>query len=98
MKHISGIGEAAHASLGAALLDVIVNYCAKSGVAFDCPAPPPAPRREPTPTPSRTQAYDAFRLGSSIEQVMSPTARARTPISGYLSDFIVTERPPSIDA
>jgi len=98
MKHISGIGETRHASFGAALLDVIVNYCAKSGIAFDCPPPPPAPRREPSPTPSRTQAYDAFRRGASIEEVMALTARARSTISGYLADFIVTERPRSIDA
>jgi len=98
MKHISGIGETRHASFGAALLDVIVNYCAKSGIALDCPPPPPAPRREPSPTPSRTQAYDAFRRGASIEEVMALTARARNTISGYLADFIVTERPASIDA
>jgi ATP-dependent DNA helicase RecQ len=98
MKHISGIGETRHADFGAALLDVIVNYCAKSGVAFDCPAPPPAPRREPTATPSRTEAYDAFRRGASIEEVMAITERARSTISGYLADFIVTERPPTIDA
>ena len=98
MKHISGIGETRHASFGAALLDVIVNYCAKSGVAFDCPPPPPAPRREPSATPSRTEAYDAFRRGASIEEVMALTARAQSTIAGYLADFIVTERPATIDA
>ncbi|HEX3578321.1 MAG TPA: RQC domain-containing protein, partial [Thermoanaerobaculia bacterium] len=69
MKHVSGIGETRMADFGAALLAVIVNYCAKAGAAFDCPPPPPAPRREPAPTPSRTQAYDAFRRGASIEEV-----------------------------
>jgi ATP-dependent DNA helicase RecQ len=98
MKHISGIGEARFASFGAALLDVITSYCAKSGIAFDCAPPPPAPRREPAPTPSRTQAYDAFRRGASVEEVMAITARARSTIAGYLADFIVTERPPTIDA
>ncbi|HEV7426611.1 MAG TPA: DNA helicase RecQ [Thermoanaerobaculia bacterium] len=98
MKHISGIGEARLASFGAALLDVIISYCAKSGIAFDCPPPPPAPRREPSATPSRTEAYDAFRSGASIEEVMAITDRARSTISGYLADFIVTERPPTIDA
>ena len=98
MKHISGIGETRMTDFGAALLDVILNYCARSGAALDCAAPPPAPRREPAPTPSRTQAYDAFRRGASIEEVMALTARARSTISGYLADFIVTERPPSIDA
>jgi ATP-dependent DNA helicase RecQ len=98
MKHISGIGETRMNDFGAALLNVIVNYCTSSGVAFDCAPPPPAPRREPTATPSRTQAYDAFRRGATIEEVMAMTARARTTIAGYLADFIVTERPASIDA
>src|SRR3954454_21692525 len=87
MKHISGIGETRHADFGAALLDVIVNYCAKSGLAFDCPAPPPAPRREPTPTPSRTQAYDAFRRGASIERSCPspPAPAARSPATSQTS-------------
>jgi ATP-dependent DNA helicase RecQ len=97
MKHVSGIGETRMAEFGAALLTLIVNYCAKSGIPYDCPPPPPAPRREPSPTPSRTQAYDSFRRGASIEEVMAMTARARSTIAGYLADFIITERPATLD-
>jgi ATP-dependent DNA helicase RecQ len=98
MRLISGIGETRLASLGAALLELVLAYCAKSGATFDAPAPPPAPPRQPTSTPSRTEAYDAFRRGTSIEEVRAITEGARSTIAGYLADFIVTERPGKITA
>jgi ATP-dependent DNA helicase RecQ len=98
MRSISGIGEARLATLGPALLTVIRDSCAKSGASFDAPAPPAVPTRQPkTATPGRIQAYDAFRRGAPIDDVMNLTGRARSTIVGYLADFIITEHPDTID-
>jgi ATP-dependent DNA helicase RecQ len=98
MRLVSGIGETRLATLGPMLLDLIRDYCTKSGVTFDAPPPPVAPPRQPkTVTATRTQAYDAFRRGASIEEVMNLTGRAHSTIAGYLADFIMTECPLTID-
>jgi len=98
MRSISGIGEERMAALGPALLAVILESCAKSGATLDAAAsPPPLSRQPKTVTPSRSQAYDAFRRGTLIDDVVKLTGRARSTIAGYLADFIITERPPRID-
>src|SRR5258706_6947543 len=98
MHAISGIGENRLATLGPAVLAVIVDYCKRSGVTLDAPAPLPVPWRQPkTVTPGRIQAFNAFRRGAPIDDVVRLTGRARSTIAGYLADFIITERPPTID-
>lgn len=98
MRTISGIGAMRLSTLGPALLAVIHDYCARSGTTLDAVAPPPVPPRQPkTTTLGRIQAYDAFRRGASIEQVMALTGRAHSTIAAYLADFIITERPETID-
>lgn len=97
MRSISGIGGSRMDSLGPELLATIRDYCAKSGTTLDAAAPPPAPSRQPkTVTPGRSQAYDAFRLGALIDDVVNLTGRARSTIAGYLADFIITEQPRTI--
>ncbi|HXA19203.1 MAG TPA: DNA helicase RecQ [Thermoanaerobaculia bacterium] len=60
MRLISGIGDSRLATLGPALHSVILDYCTKSGLTFDAPAPPPLPPRQPKiVTASRSQAYAA---------------------------------------
>jgi len=98
MRLISGIGDSRLSTLGPALLAIILDYCTKSGVTFDAPAPPPLPARQPKiVTASRSQAYAAFRRGALIDDVVNLTGRARSTITGYLADFIVTERPRTIE-
>jgi ATP-dependent DNA helicase RecQ len=98
MRLISGIGDSRLSTLGPALLSVILDYGTKSGATFDAPPPPPLPPRQPKiVTASRSQAYAAFRRGALIEDVVNLTGRARSTITGYLADFIVTERPRTID-
>ena len=98
MHAISGIGENRLATLGSALLTLIAGYCKRSGVAHDAAAPPAAPWRQPkTVTPERVQAFNAFRRGAQIDDVVNLTGRARSTVAGYLADFITTERPDTIE-
>jgi ATP-dependent DNA helicase RecQ len=98
MHAISGIGENRLASLGPALLALIAGYCNRSGISRDAAAPPPAPWRQPkTVTPERAQAFNAFRRGARIDDVVKVTGRARSTVAGYLADFITTERPNTIE-
>jgi ATP-dependent DNA helicase RecQ len=98
MHAISGIGENRLSTLGSALLAVIDDYCTRSGATRDAPAPPAVPWRQPkTVAPGRIQAFNAFRRGAPIDDVVRLTGRARSTVAGYLADFIITERPGTID-
>ncbi|HXH40357.1 MAG TPA: DNA helicase RecQ [Thermoanaerobaculia bacterium] len=98
MRSISGIGESRLATFGPALLAVILDVCERTGITLNAAAPPPPLSRQPkTATPGRIQAYDAFRRGARIDDVVNLTGRARSTIAGYLADFIASERPDTID-
>jgi ATP-dependent DNA helicase RecQ len=98
MRAVSGIGETRLSTLGPELVAVIRDACAKSGAPLDAHASPPPQSRQPkTVTAGRSQAYDAFRHGGSIDEVADLTGRARSTIAGYLADFIASECPDTID-
>jgi ATP-dependent DNA helicase RecQ len=101
MRYISGIGAAKLSEYGDRILAIIRGHCADRGASMDN-APPPRgeePRRTSTKiNPLRTLAFEQFRQGAAIEDVMHQTGRARSTICDYLAEFVREERPASIAA
>jgi ATP-dependent DNA helicase RecQ len=108
MRYISGIGDAKLRDYGDRFLQIIRQHCTERGVGMDNrSAPRPAVARagdrsttsgSARPNPLRTLAFEQFRQGAAIEDVMHQTGRARATICDYLSEFVREERPKSIAA
>jgi ATP-dependent DNA helicase RecQ len=58
------------------------------------PLPPPAPAK--TMTASKSLAFSLFRLGTSIDDVMTQTGRTRPTVVDYLAEYIRAERPAGV--
>jgi ATP-dependent DNA helicase RecQ len=111
MRQISGVGDTRMSNFGARFLAAIREHCQTHNVAADVTPPPPsaplfaepAPAAERAPASPRVnlvqmQAFDLFRQGAVIEDVMHQTGRKRATVVDYLSDFIRAEKPESIAA
>jgi ATP-dependent DNA helicase RecQ len=99
LRFIYGIGDAKLRDFGSLALAVIDEQCRQRSLGRDQPASPVRPEPEPTssrPNPLRDRAFQLFRQGSAVEDVMHQTGRARGTVFDYLSDFIRAERPASI--
>jgi ATP-dependent DNA helicase RecQ len=102
MRLVYGIGEMKLRAYGERFLDLIVAHCRQHQVELD--NRPPAPKREeprelearPGSTPH--QAFELFKKGASVEEVMRQTARALSTVQNYLCEFIRRERPVSISS
>jgi ATP-dependent DNA helicase RecQ len=97
---VYGIGSRKIEDFGEPLLRCIAEHCAEQGVAMDvavAPVAAPKPAKMSAMTASKSQAFDLFRDKSAIEDVIHQTGRARTTIVEYLCDFIVLEKPASIE-
>ncbi|HMC63679.1 MAG TPA: DNA helicase RecQ [Gemmataceae bacterium] len=103
MRLIYGIGDAKLRDFGARFFDVIAHHCGRRQLTSDNPAASARPREEPRKAsirlnPQRQLAFDLFRRGAAIEDVMRQTGRSRSTIMGYLAQFIREERSVSIAA
>ncbi len=106
LRLVYGVGETKLRELGEPVLALITSYCREHGLATDVAAPRPAPRpapappAEPTaaraPSPIKTMALSLFRLGTSVEDVMHQTKRARPTVMDYLCEFVRTEKPADV--
>jgi ATP-dependent DNA helicase RecQ len=99
MRYISGIGTAKLADYGDRILAIVRGHCADRGISMDNSPAPRAeePRRISTkPNPQRTLAFEQFRQGAALEDVMHQTGRSRSTVCDYLNEFIREERPASI--
>ena len=98
---VYGIGSRKIEDYGEAILRCIAEHCAEHGMPMDAEAAPvvvaPRPAKMSAMTASKAQAYDLFREGSAIEDVVHQTGRARTTVTEYLCDFIVQEKPASVE-
>src|SRR5262249_48917597 len=102
MRLVSGVGDVKLREFGGLFLGVIREHCQKRGLRMDNPAGPARPvepaRASSRPNPQRTLAFQQFRKGAAVEDVMHQTGRARATIMDYLAEFIREERPASIRA
>jgi ATP-dependent DNA helicase RecQ len=97
---VYGIGSRKIEDYGEPILRCITDYCAEHGVAMDVEAAPvitPKPAKMSAMTPSKALAYDLFREGSAIDDVVHQTGKARTTVVEYLCDFIAQEKPASVE-
>jgi ATP-dependent DNA helicase RecQ len=95
---VRGVGQHKRDEYGEAFLRVIHAYCASAGLAVDVDLPAasrgvPAPgvseaARGDGPSLAARAAFDHFRRGASIEEVMRLTGRARSTVAGYLGEFL----------
>jgi ATP-dependent DNA helicase RecQ len=102
MRLIYGVGDVKLRDFGGRFLQAVADFCRAHGLSTDNR---PAPMRSPEPprpssrlNPQRTQAFEEFRQGATIEDVMRRTGRGRSTVVDYLCEFIREQRPASIAA
>jgi ATP-dependent DNA helicase RecQ len=94
-RHVKGVGEHKSADLGPAFVTTISEYCREHAVGQDITLPPPtAITEEPAGrlNTSSIAAFEFFRRGASVEEVMQKMNRARSTVFGYLCDYLRHER------
>jgi ATP-dependent DNA helicase RecQ len=100
MLRVSGVGETKLRKFGERFLEVILGYARQHELPLDNPAAgvvfEERPRGPTRPNPQRTQAFDLFRKGAALEEVMGQIGRARSTVAEYLCDYIREERPASV--
>jgi ATP-dependent DNA helicase RecQ len=100
MHLVYGIGEAKLHEYGERVLHLIAGYCRDNGLPVDVTAPPPRPREPRAPGPQLTArltvAFDLFRQGLVIEDVMHRMSLSRSTVLDYLAQYIRGEKPASI--
>jgi ATP-dependent DNA helicase RecQ len=102
MRLVYGIGESKLRDFGERFLQTINEHCQDRGLTRDqSPTPvqmPAAARPSSRSSPARIRAFELFREGAAVEDVMHQLNRARVTIVDYLCDFVREVRPPSISA
>jgi len=100
LRRVSGVGDFKLKSFGRIFLDAIIDYCRRTGLAIDVPMPKafamPEPPRIGSTSPTKSHAFDLFRRGASIAEVIDKTKMSPSTVNGYLADFILAEKPASI--
>jgi ATP-dependent DNA helicase RecQ len=100
MRLVYGIGDAKLRDLGNRFLAAIDAHCRERRLTRDQASSPfkaPEPRKPlPRPNPVRELAFDLFRKGTVVEDVMHQTGRGRSTVLDYLAEYIREERPASI--
>src|SRR5262249_53397632 len=101
MRYVYGIGEAKLRDFGQRFLEAMDEHCRNRGLTRDQRAAPvrrAAPKPVSRPNPTRDLAFDLFRQGAAVEDVMHQTSRSRATVMDYLCDFIREKRPAAISA
>jgi ATP-dependent DNA helicase RecQ len=103
MRLVYGVGDSKLRDYGETFLTTVRDYCREHGLPLDQPASAPRaeePRKPAAARPNaqRDLAFKLFRKGTSIEEVVRQTGRARATIMEYLADYIREARPKSITA
>jgi ATP-dependent DNA helicase RecQ len=103
LKRISGMGQRKCQDFGAKLLERIIDYAQMQGLSVDnfsddAPSPrPPRPRRDAVdPGAAKGKAFQLFREGCVLEDVMHQTGRSRGTCVDYLAQYIKAERPEDV--
>jgi ATP-dependent DNA helicase RecQ len=107
MRALYGVGDAKLRDYGPRFLAIILAHCQENNVATDVPSQGSPVEEETNPGPRplsgaaalrRERAYELFREGTTLDDVMQQMSLKRGTISEYLADFIRGERPKSIEA
>jgi ATP-dependent DNA helicase RecQ len=105
LRRVPGVGDYRLKSFGLIFVNAIADHCRKTGLATDVPQAKVAPTATKTPAPkegsasaTKSQAFQLFRRGAAIEEVIQKTGMAASTVNGYLADFVLAEKPESIFA
>jgi ATP-dependent DNA helicase RecQ len=92
MHLVYGIGEVKLRDFGETILQLIQQHCQSRNLSMDVSAKPvrhdSAPRTSNRPNPQRDQAFELFRQGAVVEDVLHQTGRGRATVVDYLCEFI----------
>jgi ATP-dependent DNA helicase RecQ len=89
-SHVNGVGDKKLEDFGDTFVTVIAEYCRANQIAMDVASPtvPPRPPVASGVNQSALPAFEFFRNGASIEEVMSKLNRARSTVLSYLSEYL----------
>ncbi|MCC6491447.1 MAG: DNA helicase RecQ [Pirellulales bacterium] len=98
--NVRGVGEHKRDQYGQQFVDAILAYCAQHGLSVDVrPANSSEFRHAPDEALKRTRgpaaaaaAWDYFRSGVGVDEVVQRTSRARSTVVGYLTQLIAQEQ------
>ena len=93
-RSVRGVGDRKQADLGGRFVALIAAYCKEHQLT----SANETRRTNPAADAVRSQAYDMFGQGRSLDEVAAATGRATGTVSGYLEDYIDEHRPGSIEA
>ena len=100
LRRVSGVGDHRLKTFGTLFLLAIVDHCRQIGLPTDVPMPKavaaPTTVRPGGNSVAKSHAFELFRRGASIDDVILQTKMARSTVSGYLYDFVLAEKPASI--
>jgi ATP-dependent DNA helicase RecQ len=100
MRLLSGISDTKLNDVGSNFLGVIALHCEQRKLARDVAVPAPTTSFEPQlvarPGSTPYRAFQLFREGASIDEVMAETNKVSGTVHNYLHDFILREKPASI--
>ncbi|HEX7150198.1 MAG TPA: DNA helicase RecQ [Thermoanaerobaculia bacterium] len=95
LRGIGGIGEIRLRDFGADLLRILDEHCTARTLGRDVPLLTRAPRartRTPKTTAAKTESLRLLQQGTSIDEVMERTGRARSTVFNDLSELIEEHR------
>jgi ATP-dependent DNA helicase RecQ len=99
MRAVYGIGATKLADFGARFLHLLDTHCRARSLSRDNSSAAPAPslpRLGVRPNPQRDLAFDLFRKGKGIDEVLQQTGRERRTLYGYLEEYVRGECPASV--
>jgi ATP-dependent DNA helicase RecQ len=99
LRQVRGIGEKRMADFGESVLEIIRTHCSQQQLSTDQADETalPAYVKPKQPSAIKTEAFEMFRKGRSVEDVKHLIKRARSTVSGYLVEYIAQEKPRRID-
>jgi ATP-dependent DNA helicase RecQ len=97
LRLLYGISDTKLRDLGPRFLAVIKDHCQQNHLPMDCGAAPPGAPRPVQITARHTALFELFRKRASIEEVMQLMTYKRGTVLEYLTDYIRSEKPASIE-
>ena len=93
-RQVHGVGDKKTADFGALFTDAIREYCQQNRISVDV-GPPAVEKSRALPVDEavalsapKQLAFELFREGKSIDDVISATARASATVTEYLAEFL----------
>jgi len=110
LQQVRGMGEKRMVDFGGSLIELICGYCTEQKLTTDVLNHPQNSGgadggreqnskyiKPKTASAAKSEAFELFRKGWSVDDVKHKINRARSTTFGYLAEFIVEEKPARID-